>query len=246
MEVLHITGMKGVGNNMNWLLIIVIAILVINAFIGMKAGLIKTIFSLCSMIIALLLSAWLSPHVNDYMRGNDMIYNAVSTKVEKVLPEIDKGLDKSKQVALIEGMTLPKSLKNSLIENNNAQVYKHLAVKSFKDYLKGYLTGIVINALAFSLTFILLLILLWILSIALDIVSKLPLLHQINKTAGLVAGLVHGLILVWVLFTLLTVFSSSSLGQKAMAMIGENEFLSILYNYNYLMKFILNATKMLF
>jgi len=231
---------------MNWLLIIVVAILVINAFIGMKAGMIKTIFSLCSMIVALMLTLWLSPHVNDYMRGNDKIYNAVSEKVEKVLPLIDKTTDKNKQVSMIDGLSLPKSIKNALIENNNVQVYKQLAVNNFKDYVKGYVTGIVINALAFFLTFIVLFILLWILCIALNVISKLPVLNQINKMAGIVAGLIHGVVLVWVLFILITVFSSSDLGQKAMTMIAENKFLSLLYNYDFLMKFVLNATKMLF
>lgn len=230
---------------MNWLLGIVVAILVINAFIGMKAGLIKTIFSLCSMIVALILTVWLSPYLNDYMRSNEKVYHAVEKKVEKLLPEIDKNTDKNKQVSLIEGLSLPKSIKKALIENNNTQVYKELAVKNFSDYIKGYVTGIVINALAFSVTFILLLILLWIISIALDIISKLPVLHQINKMTGLFAGLIHGLVIVWILFLILTVISSSDLGQKAMVMIAENKFLSLLYNYNYLMNFVLNATKML-
>ncbi len=230
---------------MNWLLIVVVAILAINALIGMKVGMIKTIFSLCSMIIAMVLTIWLSPYINDYMRGNDTIYKAVSNKVEKILPEIDTTTDKNKQVSMIEGLSLPKSIKNALIENNNTQVYKQLAVKNFKEYLNGYITGIVINALAFSITFILIFVLLWIISVALDLISKLPVLNQINKTAGLLAGLVHGLVLVWLLFILLTVFGSSELGQKAMTMIGESEFLSVLYDYNYLMKFVINATKML-
>lgn len=230
---------------MNWLLIAVVAILVVNSLIGMKAGMIKTIFSLCSMVIALLLTVWLSPYVNDYMRGNDKIYEAVSTKVEKILPVIDKSSDKNEQVTLIEGMSLPKSIKDALIENNNADAYKKLAVKNFKDYVKGYVTGIVINALAFSLTFIVILILLWVISIALDIISKLPLLNQINKLAGLIAGFVHGVVLVWLLFIILTVFSSSEIGQKAMVMIGENQFLSLLYDYNYLLNFVISATKIL-
>lgn len=238
--------MKGIGTKMNWMLIVVVAILAINALIGMKAGLIKTVFSLCSMMIALVLTVWLSPYVNDYLRGNDKVYNAVSEKVEKVLPELEKTSDKSKQVSLIDGLSLPKSIKDSLLENNNAQVYKQMAVENFEDYVTGYVTGVVINAMSFSLTFILLIVILWVISIALDIISKLPLLHQINKTAGLLAGLVHGLVIIWLLFIFLTVFSSSSLGQKAMTMISENDFLSLIYNYNYLMKFVLNATKMLF
>lgn len=230
---------------MNWLLIIVLAILVVNALIGMKAGFIKTAFSLFSMILALGLTLWISPYVNDYMRGNEKLNNYVGSKVEKVLPIIEKNADKKAQETVIDKMLLPKSIKNSLLENNNKEVYKKLSVKSFKGYMKNYLTGIVINALAFSVTYIILLIILWALCFTLNIISKLPLLNQINKLAGLLAGLVHGLVVVWLLFILLTVFGSSTWGQKAMEMIGNDTILSMIYNNNFILKFITSASKML-
>jgi uncharacterized membrane protein required for colicin V production len=230
---------------MNWLLLVVLAILIINTFIGMKVGFIKTVFSLCSMIVAIVLTIWISPHVNDFIRGNEKCYNYINTKVEKVLPLIDEKADKNAQVAIIEGLALPQSIKDSLIKNNNKEVYKELAVKGFKEYVGSYLTGIVINALAFSATFIVMLILLWVVSIALDIISKLPLLKQINKTAGLMAGLLHGLVVVWIFFILLTVFSSTKLGQDAMELIGESQILGLIYNNNFLLDFVTSVTKIL-
>ncbi len=232
------------GITMNWLLVVVLGILIVNALIGIKVGFIKMIFSLCSMIIALVLTLWLSPMVNDFMRGNEKFYDNVSSKVEKIVQFKEEKAGVSEQVSLIEGLKLPQSIKDSLIENNNDEVYKALSVDGFKEYVNNYLTGIVINALSFTLTFIVILILLWVISIALDIISKLPLLNQINKTAGLAAGLVHGLVVVWLFFIVLTVFGSSGLGQKAMELIGESEILSFIYNNNLLIGFITSATKM--
>ncbi len=237
--------MKGLGINMNWLLIVVLAILIINTIIGMRVGFIKTVFSLCSMIVALILTIWISPYVNNFMRGNEKFYHSVSEKVEKVLPLIEDKTEEKGENSLIEGLSLPKSLKDSLIKNNNKKVYNDLKVNTFKEYISSYLTGIVINALAFSVTFIVLLVLLWIISIALNIISKLPFLNQINKTGGLLAGLLHGLVVVWLFFIVLTVFESSELGQEAMTLIGGNEILSFIYNNNFLIGFITNATKML-
>jgi uncharacterized membrane protein required for colicin V production len=231
-------------DKMNWLLLVVIAILVVNSLIGLKAGFIKTAFSLFSMVVAVILTVWLSPVVNNVLKGNEKFYDSVSSKVEKILPFADEETDADKQVSLIEGLHLPQSIKDSLIENNNAQVYKDLAINSFKGYVSGYLTGVIINALSFILTFVVILILLWVICIALDIVSKLPLLNQVNKTAGLLAGLVHGLVVVWLLFILLTVFQSTGYGQKAMEMISESPVLSIIYNNNFLLRFITSVTKM--
>jgi hypothetical protein len=229
---------------MNWLLIIVAVILVVNALIGMKAGLIKTVFSLCSMILALVLTVWISPTVNDFMRGNEKFYDGVSSKVAKVLTIQEGETDANDQVSAIEGLTLPQSIKDSLIENNNPEIYKALSVNGFKDYVNNYLTGIIINALAFTLTFAVILVLLWIISIALNIISKLPLLNQVNKMAGIIAGLLHGLVVVWLFFIVLTVFGSSEFGQKALEMIGESQLLSFIYNNNLLLGFITSATKM--
>jgi len=231
---------------MNWLLIVILGILIVNSLIGMKVGMIKTIFSLFSMIVAIVLTIWLSPYVNSFMRGNDKIYNGISSKIDAMVTFSEEEAETGDQATLIDGLPLPQSIKDSLIENNKAEVYEELAITSFKDYVSNYITGIVINAMAFAITFFVLLILLWVICIPLDIVSKLPLLNQINKTAGLISGLVHGLVIVWIFFILITVFGSTELGQKSLAMIGESWTLSFLYNNNYLLTFITSAAKILF
>lgn len=230
---------------MNWLLIVVLLILVVNTLIGLKAGFIKTVFSLCSMIVAVVLTIWLSPYVNNFMNGNEKIYDGISNKVEKMLNFTEDEAEKGDQESLIEGLSLPQSIKDSLIKNNNTEVYKKLAIDNFKDYLTNYLTGIIINAMSFIITFVVLMIILWALCFALDIVSKLPLLNQINKTAGLLAGLIHGLVVVWLFFILITVFGSTELGQKALQMIGESQALSLIYNNNFILQFITSITKVI-
>lgn len=230
---------------MNVLLIVVLAILAVNALMGMKAGLIKTVFSLFSMIIAVVLTIWVSPYINNYMRNNDKIYEGISSKVEKMLPFSEKEVIDEEQEGFIQELSLPQSIKDSLMKNNTVEVYKEMAIDNFQDYVSSYLTGVILNAMAFIITFVVVLILLWVICFALNLISKLPLLNQINKTAGLVAGLVHGLVVVWIFFILLTVFGSTEPGQKALEMIGQDQTLSFIYNNNYLLKFITNITKII-
>lgn len=232
---------------MNWLLIVVVAILAVNTLIGMKAGFIKTIFSLCSMVVAILLTLWISPMVGDFMKSNQKIYNAISSKVEKMLPFSENEADTNNEESMIKELRLPKSIQNSMIKNNNEDIYSNLDVEigNFKGYVNSYLTGMIINALSFILTFIVILVLLWVICIALDIVSKLPLLNQLNKTAGLVAGLLHGLVVVWLFFILVTVFQSTGLGQQAMEMIYDSQVLSLIYNNNLLLKFVTSIKYMM-
>lgn len=231
---------------MNWLLMIVLAILIVNALIGRKVGFIKIVFSLTSLIITLILTTMISPTVNDLMKGNEKFYNLVIEKVEVLIPFEEKDTKTNEQVAYIEELPLPQTIKDMLIENNNTDIYKKLAVKSFKEYVSNYLASVVINAMAFILTFIVILALLWIISIALNIISKLPILNQINKTAGMLAGLIQGLIIVWIFFLIITVFGGTELGQEALKLVEENEILTFLYSNNFLLNFITSAAKLFF
>jgi uncharacterized membrane protein required for colicin V production len=212
----------------------------------MKVGFIKTVFSLVSLILALILTIWISPMVKDYMKGNEKFYNGIATKVEKLLPFGEEEVVEEEQSLAIEGLSVPKSIKEELLENNTAESYKEMAITSFKEYVSRYLTGVIINSLSFIVTFVAILIILWVIFMALDLISKLPLLNQVNKTAGLLAGLVHGLIVVWLFFILLNVFGSTAFGQSIMKLVGENEVLGIIYNNNILLKFITGATKIIF
>lgn len=222
---------------MNWLLIVVIVLLIGYAVSGIKRGFIKTIFSLASIIVALILTILLSPTVNDMLTKNEKIYGKISENVEKVFALKEAEVEDTDQEDLINDLPLPASIKETLIENKNK------GIENINEYIVDYMTGIIINALAFILTFIVIRILLWAISLALDLISKLPVLNQINKAAGLAAGILHGLIIVWLLFILLTVFGGSEFGQKAFAMIDDSVILSTIYNNNLLLGFITRATK---
>ncbi len=233
-------------NRMNWLLIIVCVVILGNAFRGMKVGFIRTVFSLVSMILAVILTLWISPVMKDFLTSNEKFYDGLTKNIEKMIPFSTDEVVEKEQDNMIDEMKLPKSLKQSLKENNTLEKQKELAANSFREYISRYLTEIIINALSFILTFIIISALLWILCLALDIISKLPLIHSVNKTTGLLAGLVQGLFEVWLFFILLTVFGSTAFGQKIMEMIGESEILSLLYNNNILLRFITGATKLIF
>ena len=104
--------------------------------------------------------------------------------------------DESDQEGLIDQLPLPKSIKETLQENKAKQE------ENIKSYIIDQVTGIVINALAFILTFVVVFVGLWIVGISLRIISKLPILNSINRTAGLLVGGLQGLIVVWILFLL--------------------------------------------
>lgn len=231
---------------MNWLLIIVGVVILGNAIRGMKVGFIRTVFSLVSMILAVILTIWISPYLKDFLKNNEKINDGLISKIEKMLPFSAEEVVEEGQDSLIDEMKLPQFLRQSLKKNNTLEKQKELAANSFEEYISRYLADIFINSLSFILTYIIISLILWLICSALNIISKLPLLNSMNKTAGLLAGCVQGLFMVWLFFILLTVFGSTSFGQNTMEMIGESEILSIIYNNNILLRFITGATKLIF
>ncbi|MDF2539650.1 MAG: hypothetical protein K0S76_2671 [Herbinix sp.] len=231
---------------MNWLLVVVLAILIGNALVGLKVGFIKTVFSLVSMIIAITLTVWLSPSVEDFLKGNEKFNHYITSKVEEIVqPEVEENKEETKE-KIIETLPLPKSIKDGILKNGDSVIDKVVSTDQLTNYIVEYLVNLIINALSFILTFVVILILLWVLCFALNLVSKLPILNSVNKTAGLLAGLLHGLIIVWIFFILLTVFGGTGFGQDTLKMIGEDEILSFLYNNNLLIRFITSAIKIIF
>lgn len=235
---------------MNWLVIAVAAVLVVFALKGRKVGFIKTIFSIFSIIIAIVVSSALSPYVSKALRTNDKFYNYINERVEDVINLKVEDKDKttvSEQAEAISKLSLPESIKKNLLENkNNSEVYKALHVDTFKEYVNGYITTIAINAIAFIITYLVVTILLFAVCIALNIISKLPIINGLNKTAGLLVGLFEGLLVIWMLCIVLTAFSSTETAQKLFEMIKESQFLSCLYNNNLLIRLITNMAKVLF
>lgn len=231
---------------MNILALIVIIILVLYTFWGYKAGLIKTVFSICSMLVAIVLTLLISPHVSKALQEKESVLNFFTTKVESAL-NLDK-LDNtvSNNVEQIDKLPIPKSIKDTLIDNNNSESYDALNVTNFTSYISHSVAGIIINALSFVVVFLILYIGLRILCTVLDVISKLPVLHQINKLTGLIAGFARGLFVIWLLCIFLTVSSTTSWGQSCFEMINESVFLGIIYNNNFILKFIADISSSLF
>lgn len=231
---------------MNWLEILVIVIIAGYTLNGRRRGFIKTVFTLFSTIIALLLTMWISPMVNKEVQKNEKIMGFVNNKVEKVV-DFGKSNDKtSEQMNFIDKLFLPGPIKNALKENNTGDVYAAMAVNSFEDYITGTISRIIINAAVFIIVMLLVRIILGIISKALDIISKLPIINGLNKTAGLLAGLLHGIVIAWIGFIILTMFSSTNIGKTMFLLINESKFLTLLYDNNLLLRYITDIGKILF
>ncbi|WP_177214792.1 CvpA family protein [Anaeromicropila populeti] len=238
---------------------IVLAILASYILMGLKEGFIKTVFSFCSIFIALIITQIVSGPISTQVRGNGVVVNYISSQVEELfslekisVEDVEKeGKDEkagtvSSQVNIINSLTLPESIKESLIENNNTEVYRAMEVDNFGEYINRFLTYAIINCITYSIVFGIVMLALQIIASMLNIVSKLPVVHSINKAGGAAVGAVRGFAIIWVMCIVLTIFSSTETGKIIFNQINSSAFLSFIYNNNLLAKTVINVTKSLF
>ena len=71
---------------------------------------------------------------------------------------------------------------------------------------------------------------------ALDVVTALPVLGILFLLAGVLVGATISFIIVGILFIVITLLYTTSIGKQSMGMIREDQILSFLYDNNIIMK----------
>lgn len=226
----------------NAILVGILAFLAIMTFVGYKRGLIKTVFSLLSMVIIIVLVTILTPTVRMVIKETP-VYSTIRDNVQKfiddnIAADLEEsavaGLGASDQKKVIENLPLPQNIKDELVENNTEEGYGLLEVSNFKDYLIEYVTDTIINAIAFVVLFIVVAIAIKVAVSLLDIIAKLPVLNFFNKGGGAIFGLIEAMVIVWTLCIIITACGATEWGQKLFAEINDNVILSLIYNNNIL------------
>ena len=127
---------------------------------------------------------------------------------------------------------------SDILKNEHFTKAKEEIQKEVNHRVAIYLTGIVINSGTFILVYFLLSAGLFILSRVLNIISKLPVLNELNRMGGGIVGLFQGLVIVWLIFTFMIVFIDKPFIQEGMRQIEENILLKLLYESNIIAKLI--------
>ncbi len=231
---------------MNWLLIAVLGILALFAILGLSRGLIKTIFMTCSMIVAILAAVFISPFLHGYLQENAKVTDFLTEKVYIAMDLSNLSLELPDSAEYVDAISIPDNFKVVLAEKIEDSDFFNAATEQISDRVCEFIVNIILYTFSYIAVFVITLFLLAILGKALNIISKLPVIKQANKLAGLLLGLIQGLLIVWTFFILLTMLSSTGVGNAGLTMIAQNDFLSFLYNNNVLMSFLTNKISAIF
>lgn len=178
----------------------VIFVLAVFGIMGYKKGVFRSTFNLLSIIISLYLSKYLYPFISTFIKSSTGIYSKIKYSIVEQLNLSynlnDTGIKAEHE--FIASLELPEFIINSLLENNNYEVYNILDVTKIEDFIGEYIANLVVNALSLFIVFIVTFILVKFIFISLDIFSKLPIINPINKILGFFIGIIQGLLVVWI------------------------------------------------
>lgn len=222
--------------------LIVVLILIIFAAIGYKRGFIRSALTLCSTVVALVLSFIVYPATNMILKTTPIytsIYEGVFNKIEAI--DFGKGIQ-SQGNAIIENIKwLPEFLTMQIKNNNNTAMYEMLGVKTIQEYISIYIANMIISMIAIFITWFLLKVILGIVLRMLgSVIEHLPIVSSFNHGFSLIFGLVKGILtlsvigLVIPLFIALPAFQDISQSIEASVLtkwMYDNNFIIMIYNY---------------
>lgn len=230
---------------MNWTLIVVVAILLISAIVGSVKGFVKMVVSFLSMAVTICL-VWLAqPYINDYIMNNTTFYDTMKERcVSYVEEELNKKMEEKhieNETPLVVATEGDDMLKNSWLsvvgeytksaKEKAGETIEH-TVKGFSDGIGGTLATVILKIIVFVVSFIVISIIINIVFFALNILTKLPVVHTLNRTAGLILGLIIGILFVWILMMLIITIFNTSIGSIVLTDVESNEFLKFVYSTN--------------
>ena len=230
---------------MNVLFIVIIAIIIITGVIGYYKGLIKTILSMATIVLSIMLTSVVAPKVSEILCENETVYESVydalsenldlSEVTEALATQAGEKLDEAAQAEILEKVGMPPVIKEIIIDSGNLERFANENADKFEGYLYSLLTDLIINASSYVIVFIITSIVLAVVASVLNIISKLPMLKSLNRMAGAMLGVVEGFIIVWLFFILVSVLPGNEFMEKCNDDIQDNVVLTYLYDNNIIM-----------
>lgn len=215
---------------MNWLLAGLVAYVAIKAVISYRKGFARMLLALSAALLSLILVWLFAPAVRDFLLEHTDAKETIAARLDPVLLE---------HADTITGGLLPAD--QALLPDALADMVREKAAGYAAEGVHGVslrIAGVLISAASYGLLYLFLWLALRILGYVLHLVTRLPVLRQVNGLMGLVLGLTEAYILICVLFILITAFSHTDTGFALMKMIGQSELLSFIYNNNLLLQLI--------
>lgn len=226
---------------MNTADIVVLGMLCVLALIGLKRGLILSIFSLGSYFLAIILAINLAKPVSELFKKTKL-FSGIRTKVSGFIDNAISGFVNDTVETQIDGIVSSFNFSRSMQDNMDIQGIKDGAASTSAavESLSLRITDLIILVIAFVLVYIAAKIALHFISRILKETSNLPVIRSFDKLGGIIFGVLEGVLLIWVVFMIMFMFRASDFMKPVFELINNSLIASALYKNNLLLMLVSN------
>lgn len=205
---------------MNYLLIGMIVLLVLNIFFGAKNGLWNATVTFITLLLFVFAMNFLLPTYIQEDNAEESILESELNR-EKSMSDVIGILPDKVQEHLLQGYSSYDEMKSVDLE---------LALRIEATLFSVGVIVVAIVALLFAL-FVLRPI-----GNMYDFVSKFPILKQFDRVIGMIIGAVNGIFMIYMILILIAAFSATKIGMPLYNMVQESEILMKMYQNNIVLK----------
>lgn len=233
---------------MDWICIVIGLIFLICLIVGWARGLFKVLLSVAGMIASIIVATYIAPNVSGYLEEHTKIDDDIAIYISEEMSFSDSEEETSRgvQVEVINNLPISETLKSNILNNNNSEMYSALEATGIYDYIAKSMAVVVLNAAVFLVLVVVAQVFFSTLGKVAKGLTKLPIVRSIDKIGGGMLGAIQGLILIWILFLLLSITSTSSISQEMIASITGFPLFKLLYDNNLILDIVGDLTRVLF
>lgn len=216
--------------------LVVILILALCVLIGWKRGLMLSVVSSLSIVIAIVLAIVLNPIVAKGLNATGLpetFSNGIYEKLEEISEEKFENAASVEGGKLVEEMQLPSFIEDYL-EKNVDGLHSSGAFGTVARSISDSAAALLIRIISMIIVFVLVIILMIVLKIVIKGVRQLPVIKQFDKAGGLIFGFVQGLLILCVLALLLCLFSSTKGFEPVVLRVEHSLIAKFFYENNFL------------
>lgn len=215
---------------MNYLLIAVLLLLAWNLFDGYRKGFMRTVFSLVSWILVLVVINYATPMVTDFLMEETSIAETVSGALEEKINEViaESGIEGFEE-------NLPEELKAALSGANGG--FEEILNADGEVIINSTsIVYTVVWVIAVILVIIVTRIAMLIIDAILGLASKLPIIGSLDKLLGILCGAANGLLTSWIILAIVPMLTIPGINIDFAACIEQSQLLTWMQQNNFILK----------
>lgn len=225
------------------IVLLIVAFMVYMAKRGSRRGIIKLLYTIVSIIVCMTISSLLTEPVTSFLKKDTGLYKAIHSSVDDYVREniemksVQSIASASGQIqtedileSIDDSSILPKQLMENIVDMDDVTGMADKGSEQLMKYIVNAISEFLLHIIVSLCIIIIMYMILFAVGKSLNFVSRLPVIHEVNKASGYVIGIVEGVVMLWLFCLLLSFCTTTEYGSMLIKVIEQNVILSNIYN----------------